>query len=491
MTYSRRVSFNNLSNDFEDKEPHKACHRKKHNLNLILRNQLNNVQVDQNIENSKKTINYHVMDVSDDEDEEPVSRRGSAVSNGNNDEELEDMIERNKTQLKSRRKSYSEMTNEELMALDPQFNTPKTDLSNFKFDNAKTYYLSTKKNHNVLNGKTFLKSELKPSNNYKSYNLTIRTPGYENNFERTILCVFSGRKHTWNSIYWLLDSGFLQNNDYLVIASAIPETFIKQNHNHYKEILRQRCEKLLNWISDMLPEIEIKVTIELVIENSSKKFIQDLFVQYNPNILAFGNKSTNLNFKYPVKLNQSIGNNFLVKYSSYLIKYSTIPTIIVNSNSDVKRKNSMASLDSIDSDYMHTDYSSPKTYINLITQPSDKSLAESRNYLNQMKSKDDHSNGVTFNESVKFDSKLHSIYNSQLQKQNSSNSDKIYKVKSLIDDTSSTSTSQTSINDSDNTINLKNVKSNSSGMTTKMIKSNLKAPVKQEKKKGFWKKVFS
>ena len=56
--------------------------------------------------------------------------------------------------------------------------------------------------------------------------------------------------------------------------------------------------------------------------------IDHLFKQYQPNLIIIGNKSSNLNFKYPVKMNK-LNNLYLIKLSSYIVKYSTIPVILV------------------------------------------------------------------------------------------------------------------------------------------------------------------
>ena len=318
--------------------------------------------------------------------------------------------------------------------------------------------------------------------------------------------------------------------DYLVIAALIDEKFTDYNG------LQKKCQSILSYFLNNLPKnLAIKVTVEFVIDdseanenkNGNKLMMNLLFNQYSPNFVLYSNKGTNLNFKYPIKLKESTASNFLVKYSSYMVKYSTVPVILINDNNagpsperidkkdhklngDVdssdespgggnrfNRKDSIASENSINSDASDK-IMPPMTHENKyayfstwVKNISDKSLSESQCFLQGMDKSNNNTNSnsdndspqIKFDDSVNFNAKMQRIYASQNSRSNSN--DRMYKVRSLI---------ETDTNES----NLEKIKSNNSsnsGLTTKSIKQNLRrssapAAVKPKKKTSFWKKIF-
>lgn len=346
----------------------------------ILKNKLSPQQLQYNLQHSKSLgINYHddLNDIA-----EP-----DVVMNGD--------------PSKTRRKSYSEMTDEELMALDPQFQTTKSKVTNvnqFKFDSQATYFLPS------LRKASLSSSALKPSsvytssndNNYKSISLTVKHKNHDQaagyvavddddtyiNLNRTLLTVISGRRHTWNALDWLLNINdyansdrFLIDGDYLVVTSIIPLKFIKDLENSKKkspsadEVLYKKCQTLLDYIISQLPspDLKLKITVEFITDVSAdeaacskkplvgnKYMLTHVYKQYQPTLIIIGNRSTNLNFKYPMRISKagsvaanesgnisddffsatsnSEAGHYLVKLSSYIIKYSTIPVIVVGNS---------------------------------------------------------------------------------------------------------------------------------------------------------------
>ncbi|KAG2736707.1 hypothetical protein G9P44_000797 [Scheffersomyces stipitis] len=338
----------------------------------ILKNKVSPQQLEFNEKNginfddfSDKTINYHEdLDSAVDDSEEPVSSGNSLVVPGAGAN-------------KGRRKSYSEMTNEELMALDPQFQTTRSKTQNvdkFKFDSQKMYYLpSTRRSSTAAAAAAAAAAKLveyptSNENNYNSISLTVKHDQFDTILvNRTLLSVISGRRHTWNALDWLFlidqdghklahpdpSSSFLTDGDYLIIASIIPVKFIKElakknRKQTLDEYLYNKCEKLLNYImsTPMLREsnLKLKITVEFIpdieVDSSvfkpcvgSKYMLQHLFKQYQPNLMIIGNKSSNLNFKYPIKIKrQNERDEYLIKLSSYIVKYSTVPVILVGSS---------------------------------------------------------------------------------------------------------------------------------------------------------------
>ena len=300
---------------------------------------------------------------------------------------------------RSRRKSYSDMSTEELMALDPQFQTTKSktsDVDKFKFDSKKTYYLPSKR-ASVSGPETVAGRQSYPTsneNNYKSISLTVKHNEFDSfPIKRTLLTVISGRKHTWNSIDWLMASPnnaktegacsnasnsesaiasstssnatscfpsnitgdlFLLDGDYLIVSSLIPLKLLKEYSKRpsskkvsIDDYLYKKCENLLNYIANnetlKRNNLKLKITVEFVTDNEAetstvysrnpvgyKYMLQHLYKQYQPNLLILGNKSSNLNFKYPIKIKkQQERAEYLIKLSSYAIKYSSVPVILV------------------------------------------------------------------------------------------------------------------------------------------------------------------
>lgn len=619
----------------------------------ILKNKLLLQQRLFNIENSRSLgINYH-EDLNDLALHPPtkvpkselayiVGKEGEDVFSDSDAIESDDEPEEIEQILTPRRKSYSGMTNEELMALDPQFSTTSklSNVDQFKFDSQKTYYLpSAKKPSSTSNGTSIPKSAagstVYPSSNetnYKSINLTVKHPEYDSlKTQRPILTVISGRRHTWNSLDWLLNNptNFLQDGDFLIVAALIPTKVLQmevrkcmkkrsasqcyanggsttnghhQNsschiYNHDIDgLLYLKCENLLRYICDKLPEnLKLKITVEFVSDNTIdekqqsvlnlkknpvryKFLFSRLLERYQPYLVFVGNKSSNLNFKYPIKVGRvkstsgsiigapgglnvakllgangvnggsvsgtsastrssttkpKTNDQYLIKLSSYMIKYFPVPIILVGNNckelfeikspstneikfgnakimedgvnsTEIARKDSTSSsndsiesvVDSVEdmtagenllSSQVDSLFQSNSTtrFQDMIALISDTSLNDSRAYLSHMNSATSSTSNsgvsIRFDQSLITHSKIHSIYNST--KQNSNGSEPMYKVKSMIED-----------EPIDSKKKLEKSKSNLSATTTGSSgkeKDNEKLTTKKspQKKTSFWKKL--
>lgn len=440
--YSRRVSFNNLHpDDLEsgtskfyqyNSDPATATHNAELEVNkmfgnyslgsimmgsrkrvklpdpplkLILKNRLTPLQLSQNLQHAMLLgVSYH-GDLND------LARSGNAgnvdTEKSPSDLDSDDDILPPPPAATARRKLYSQMTDEELMALDPQFSKPRTSsLDGFKFDLSTTYYSNARRasTGGTIASQAIPKQVVYPSlneNNYKSMSLTVRHQGYdvEPSTTRTLLTIVSGRKHTWNSLDWLLLTGdgssdtpaFLQDGDYLVVAGLVPLKFMEgcldQKKQHcIDDKLYQKCDHLLKYILDNLPDplLRLKITVEFVLDvhppdplasnykknqlTGTKFMLSHLFKQYQPTLVILGNKSTNLNFKYPIRkrrqrsavspapnlpihlgkipLGQSQASDnapdaHLIKISSFLIKYLTIPLILVGNSTVFHHKEAL------------------------------------------------------------------------------------------------------------------------------------------------------
>lgn len=386
---------------------------------LILKNKLSADQLRLNVAHAIKTDASFAKELNDLVDHPPDSvprlELAKIIRDGETPKYLENALVDSDDELppstpappEGRRKLYSGMTNEELMALDPQFSKPSTsDLKDFNFCPLGSSYSSQRKNSapNIfVSPPAKGKQVLYPSsneNNYKSVALTVKHRDFDraDRFPRTILTVISGRRHTWNAIDWLLltdqllrnQPEFLQNGDHLVVAALVPLKFMQTGNkgsgskkDSGERKVQQKCEDILNYILKNLPDpnVPLKITVELVIDveysapmslsasplkkgpTGTKFMMAHLFKQYQPTLVVVGNKSTSLNFKYPRRMSRgtsttstprssSIGTvstpamkpveteieQYLVKLSSYLIRYSTVPVVVAGNSTIFHRK---------------------------------------------------------------------------------------------------------------------------------------------------------
>lgn len=541
----------------------------------ILKNKLSQQQLQYNIENADSLgISYH-GDLNDLADHPPdhVPRSELAYVEGSaidDDEDDEDDEEDPVNVPPARRKLYSGMTDEELMALDPQFATTKPKVSlvdQFKFDLQTTYYLPAKRTSmlgaSAASSAPRLVYPSSNENNYKSISLTLKHTDYELvESKRTLLTIISGRKHSWNSLDWLVTPipgtdipTFLQNGDYLVVTALLPtKTAVsgeKRRGSSLAEDLTyyRKCENILNYIIRILPsqELKLKITVEFVLEpppmnamttktqlRGMKLLLTKIYNQYHPTLVVVGNRSTNLNFKYPLRVRKAssavptspppnrpfggpkISDRYLIKLSSYLVKYSTVPVILVGNKcclwaASQRRKGSSISQNSSDDDSLESDVKSfsGKTEletsllnaVNSIRESdaetrfqdlailiSDRSLGDSRNYLETLKSRDVEGNSIKFDDSVEFNSKIHSIYKSQSNSLLArTNGEGAYKVKSLI---SYDPVEEKKNEEIRNSKKLEKIKSSTSSKVSAVSsRESSSSSQKVKPKKSFWKKI--
>ncbi|CAN3474581.1 hypothetical protein DICA0_B03950 [Diutina catenulata] len=472
-----------------------------------------------------------------------------------------------------RRKSYAEMTDEELMSLDPQFNTPKSsNVEKYKFDNQYTYFMGGSRRSQLAvppphKGQYASSSE----HNYKSVSLTVKHNEFESTTStRTLLAYISGRRHLWNTLDWLFatkgevsnDTTFLQDGDYLVVAALVPRKFIADYAKISKKtametVLYERCNRILEYLLDspLLTQrnLRIKITVELILDNmmdnsstpharvkeGNKFALDNLFWQYHPGLLLLGTKSANFNFRYPTQRKASARDEYLVKITSYVMKYSSVPVILVGPGSrwhnesghhrrsslkfDVDEirpavskklmpsssRSSIASSESLDSvESFQGDQQQPTSerlgeilfsgekgrFADMLRLISDRSLADSNTYLHNVNSQDP---------SLKVDSRIHQMYRSQthsssaygngigLSKSHSASGDSdagcvsgVYKVKSLLaDPESKPKKEERHLSLPSTTMTPAEMKKRSNSIAS------ASSGEKESKKKGFWKKL--
>lgn len=547
----------------------------------ILKNKLSQQQLQYNINNADSLgISYH-GDLNDLVDHPPdhvpklelAYVEGSAIEDDDDDDD-------ESQPPPARRKLYSGMTDEELMALDPQFATtrPRTSVvDQFKFDSQTTYYLPAKR-ASVLGPAAGGPRLVYPSsneNNYKSILLTLKHRDYEQcDARRTILTVISGRHHSWNSLDWLVRARpgtqapyFLTSGDYLVVTALLPTKAADRRRGSSSEKRRgsvsddmthyKKCENILNYLINRLPsqDLRLKITVELVLEppapsavsakpppRGMKMLLAKVYNQYHPTLVVVGNRSTNLNFKYPLRVRKPsavvptspppsrpfgtprVNDRYLIKLSSYLVKYSTVPVILVGNRCQVvatprsvARKSSavlavlavsqnsseeLVELEvksfgggrtDLDASLANevsalADSENPARFADMVALVSDRSLGDSRTYLEALKTRDLEGNSIKFDDSVEFNSKVHSIYKSQSNGLMARSGEGAYKVKLMLDDP--VDDKKEDKKDLLNSRKLEKIKSSTSSRASARSSHELAVPGEKLKpKKSFWKKI--
>lgn len=260
-----------------------------------------------------------------------------------------------------RRKLYAEMTDEELLLLDPQYAQKLVNVSQYKFDSQLGFYAATTQ-RNLPTAYPTPKYASLGVDNYKLVLLTVKHNDYEQcSSNRTILAYISGRRHLWNALDWMLSYNhpvvdletFLTHGDYLVVAALIPQKFITDHaklnkRNRLEEVLYEKGNQILEHLLT-LPllaqrDLRLKVTVELIMDNvivdnpsdrhrkppqGNKYALGNLYRQYHPNMLVMGTKLANFNFKYPTQRKQLARDEYLVKLTSYAMKYLVVPVLLV------------------------------------------------------------------------------------------------------------------------------------------------------------------
>ncbi|CDK28737.1 unnamed protein product [Kuraishia capsulata CBS 1993] len=262
-----------------------------------------------------------------------------------------------------RKKSIVEMTDAELLAMDAQFSKTSLNVEDFNFENQPSYfggYSSNKKGSNT-NWKNKFDAVLRgyptrPTISHGSCCITVkhrdfpvlvsnpevevhqRRPSLSKSsdqaaylkklgrletldfYNRTLLILISGRKHTWNSIDYTL-SNLVKDGDRVVIGSyaniqevegAHPQVsaaynepndgnekddFYERSHNYsitYDEI-HKSAQNIMNYALEYIDSKDLKerlvITVDLINCTSSKDVFKDCFKLYDPQLVICGIKN--------------------------------------------------------------------------------------------------------------------------------------------------------------------------------------------------------
>lgn len=396
-----------------------------------------------------------------------------------------------------RKKSLVEMTTEEILAMDNQYRKGSVDLNKFQFDgdNYLPFHnmssIDSKRPNNGLpnidklagNIVTFNnKKIIKPNSmNFKSYSVSFRQKDMSNYIEkiyesyeqdnsnkeerelpeslRGIMIYISGRRHTWDSINWVLKN-FLIDGDQLVIISQLPIFDDDDDDDEIieSEFIKKKAESLSNYIFNAIEllgkeNLKISISIEFIKDKNVGDLVKNSIHLYNPGFFLISSLISNrLTIKF---------DNGHVKLPYYLMKNMNISTIVIP---DLLINKELISLEN--------SKNSKNSNIPIIVEPDEKDpflsslnkISDAYKYVEQLETDSSNSNSITRSNSnsrsnstseragsptnyypkIKFSDNLtiprynnngsSSSTSPYSSRRNSNNSSGIYKVKSLLDD---------------------------------------------------------
>ncbi|CDO94775.1 unnamed protein product [Kluyveromyces dobzhanskii CBS 2104] len=306
----------------------------------------------------------------------------SAFANLNEFEDKLMQQQKAKAEPDKKKKSYVDMTDEELAVLERQLRSggrqTSTDLNHFDFSQQNKLYIgstASRPSVSTKNSKSNAKSAdltltypSRPSITHKAISITKEHDRYRKLYPeeegRTIVCFINGRRHTWATADWFIKEA-ARDGDHLVIATSLPMyeeliNIIKKNsaseHCHSQVRLEEytfdgkiknktpsavvelpfrqlgliinqldhlttyKCENILNYYASKCEEKVMKVTVELVKEVSPKSYAIHLMDLYRPDFHIVSTISTNLSIKF---------RNGHVKLPNFLYRHLWVPTIVI------------------------------------------------------------------------------------------------------------------------------------------------------------------
>lgn len=196
----------------------------------------------------------------------------------------------------------------------------------------------------------------KLNNKYKNENASLRV----------VSCYISGRRFTWSTVDWYIEN-FVKDGDHLIIITCIPDfkdkLDIKVQHEkvqkrknemfniHKNEAAKPKishstksekeeerplskgillegvyeeakivCKNILEYYAARLCDKKIKITVEMVKDNSTKAALTKVAALYKPSLHIVATVSANIQIKF---------RNGNVKLPFFVMKHYTIPVIVV------------------------------------------------------------------------------------------------------------------------------------------------------------------
>lgn len=268
------------------------------------------------------------------------------------------------------RKSFAGMSDEELTKLEDFYNsrsrsTHKPSIDKFDFHEQRSLVWENPpmKNRGVQSALVDPLTPVYPTRpviTHRAISLTTQNSEFLE-ARRTVTCYISGRRHTWSAADWYVENES-KNGDHLVIVTTISnfenqvmednasrrnpkltrsvsatDTWSNTSSSsssygsqgpkslgiQLKEIherAKATCRNILNYYAFRLNHRVVKITVEMVKEDSCKDTLTKTAALYKPDLQIVSTVSTNLLIKF---------RNSRVKIPSFMMRHYPIPTCVV------------------------------------------------------------------------------------------------------------------------------------------------------------------
>ncbi|GAV47343.1 hypothetical protein ZYGR_0H01840 [Zygosaccharomyces rouxii] len=269
---------------------------------------------------------------------------------------------------KPRKKSFAGMSDEDLARLEDFYNsksrsTKKPTMDKFDFHEQRSLVLDKPpcKNRGVqcaIVDPLALVYPTRPVITHRAISLTTQNADFDEP-RRVVSCYISGRRHTWSAADWYVENQS-RDGDHLIIVTSISnfENRIMENNaskrnpqltrslsatdngsnpsssshgSHSPSYLgiqprdihrkaKATCRNILNYYAFRLNHRVIRITVEMVKEDSCKDTITKTMALYKPDLQIVSTVSTNVQIKFK---------NGKVKLPNFIIRHYSVPTCIV------------------------------------------------------------------------------------------------------------------------------------------------------------------
>ncbi|CDH17891.1 uncharacterized protein ZBAI_09679 [Zygosaccharomyces bailii ISA1307] len=177
---------------------------------------------------------------------------------------------------------------------------------------------------------------------------------------RTVSCYISGRRHTWSAADWYVENEVMDGDHFVVVTTIsrfedqLENEAYQQRHAHLSRSLsgtgssysngsspsymspsplslglqicdihmeaKLKCRNILNYYATRLGNKCVKITVEMVKEDSTKTSITKTVALYKPDLQIISTVSTNIQIKFK---------NGNVKLPNFLMRHYAMPTCII------------------------------------------------------------------------------------------------------------------------------------------------------------------
>lgn len=259
-----------------------------------------------------------------------------------------------------KRKSFAGMSDEDLAKLEDFYrsksrSTQKPRMDKFDFQGRSCVILDNPpKNRGVQSAIVDPLTPTYPTRpvvTHRAISLTTQNPSFDKP-RRTVSCYLSGRRHTWSAADWYVENES-RDGDHLIIVTTISnfEKQIMKNNasrrnpkltrslsatdtssisNHSGSLRSQprviheeakiTCRNILNYYELRLKHKVIRITVEMVKEDSSKETITKTMALYKPDLQIISTVSTNIQARFRHRK---------VKLPNFIMRHYSIPLCIV------------------------------------------------------------------------------------------------------------------------------------------------------------------